>query len=76
MRATPANMKRLLDQHNQPIAVPGVVAYSYETGETFSATPGDYFLRDDNDCLIDSEGNEMVLAKETRTVVMVEIDDD
>ena len=76
MRATIANMKRLCHQHEQPIAVPGVVAYSYEMGETCSASPGDYFLRDDNDCLTDSEGNEMVLVKEVRTVVMLEIDDD
>jgi hypothetical protein len=75
MRATPTNMKRLCAQHNQPIAVPGVVAHSFETGETFSASPGDYFLRDENECLTDSEGNEMVLVKETRTVVMVEIND-
>ena len=75
MRATPATMKRLCLKHNQPIAVPGVVAYSYETGETFSATPGDYFLLGENECLTDSEGNEMVLVKEVRSVVMVEIDD-
>jgi hypothetical protein len=75
MRATPANMRRLCVQHNQPIAVPGIVAHSFETGETFSASPGDYFLMTDNDCLTDSEGNEMMLVRETRTVVMVEIDD-
>jgi hypothetical protein len=76
MRATPANMKRLCEKHDQPIAVPGVVAHSYETGETFSASPGDYFLMDDNECLVDSEGNEMVLVNEVRTVVMQEIDED
>ena len=75
LTATPANMKRLCHRHNEPIAVPGVVAYSYETGETYSASPGDYFLRDDNDCLTDSEGNEMVLVEEVRTVVMQEIED-
>lgn len=75
MRATLANMRRLCFHHDQPIAVPGIVAHSFETGETCSASPGDYFLMNGDECLTDSEGNEMVLVREVRTVVMVEIDD-
>ncbi len=75
MRATPTNMKRLCLKHDQPVAFPGVLAYSFETGETSSASPGDYFWMDDADCLTDSEGNEMVLVREIRTVIMQAIDD-
>jgi hypothetical protein len=74
MRATPINMRRLCDQHQEPIAVPGVRAYSFETGESCSASPGDYFMMDQSDCLKDSEGNEMVVVRETHAVAMVEID--
>ncbi len=55
MRATLANMRRLCLKHDQPVAVPGVVAYSFETGEASSAGPGDYFWMDDDDCLTDSD---------------------
>ncbi len=75
MRATIANMKRLCHRPDQPVGVPGVVAYSYETDERCSACHGDYFTMSDDECLTDSEGNDMVLVREIRTVVMVEIED-
>jgi hypothetical protein len=75
MRATQKNMRLLCLKHNQPIAVLGVLAYSFETGETFSASSGDYFMLGDDECLVDSEGNQMVLVKEVRSVVMQEIED-
>lgn len=53
--ATRANMERF--------GAYGVVAYSPDTGEIDSATPGDYFMMDPSDCLTDSEGNPMVLAR-------------
>lgn len=75
MRATLANMKRLCTEHDPAVAFPGVVAHSFETGETSSASPGDYSWMADADCLTVSEGNEMVLVREIRTVIMQEIDD-
>lgn len=71
MKATPANMVRVLKQHGQRISVPGVFAYSPETGEQSSASPGDYWLLDPNECLTDSEGNEMILAREVTRIVPV-----
>ena len=63
MKATVANMKRILAKHGEKIAVPGIVAYSPVTGETCSASPGDYFFMGDNECLFDSDGVPMVLAR-------------
>lgn len=37
-------------------------AYSRETGEQFSADPGDYFGRPDDEPLKDSDGEPMILA--------------
>jgi hypothetical protein len=76
MRATIGNMKKLCRKFNEPIAVPGVFAYSYETGEKTSACPGDYFNIDDDVCLKDEDDNEMVLVKEVVMVVMQDIDED
>ncbi len=70
-RATIANMKALCKKHNQPIAVPGVFAYSFETGEESSASPGDYFMLDDDYCLKDTEENEMFLVRRQSNVVPV-----
>ena len=52
--ATPRNMK--LHEGR------GVLAYSPATGEEYSATPGAYWYMADDACLLDAEGNEMVLA--------------
>ena len=52
--ATPRNM-RIHEGY-------GVVAYSPATGEEYSATPGDYWNMPDDECLTDSEGNEMILG--------------
>ena len=43
-------------------------------GSEQAASPGDYFMMDQSDCLKDSEGNEMVVVRETHAVAMVEID--
>lgn len=61
--ATPANMKKLIKKAGQPIAVPGVFAWSPYTDEEYSASPGDYWDRDPDAPLLDSDGNAMVLVR-------------
>lgn len=68
MRATPKNMK-ICEHQKIPI-----LAYSFETGEEFSACSGDYFLLDENTCLKDSEGFDMELVQKLETVVRLPID--
>jgi hypothetical protein len=55
VKATLANMRK-------HVSVPDVMAWSPATGEQCSANPGDYFWMSDDDCLTDSQGDEMVLA--------------
>lgn len=53
---------------------PGVFAYSPDTGECYSADPGDYFwVADDEWVITDSEGNLMRLVVEITTYA--DIDD-
>lgn len=67
--ATVANMQRFKALHpGREIPGGGRVegrrcfAYSAETGEKFSADPGDYFGRPDDEPLKDSNGEPMILA--------------
>lgn len=48
----------------------GVFAYSINTGEQYSANPGDYFWLDDGSPLIDEFDEPLVLAT-SRTVVEI-----
>jgi len=43
--------------------VPGVFAYSRETGEEYSANPGDYWNASAGWTMTDSEGEPMILCK-------------
>lgn len=52
--ATPRNMA----------AHRGVIAYSPETNEAFSATAGDYWAMDQDDPITDANGEPMILARE------------
>jgi hypothetical protein len=52
--ATPANMRQYGGQ--------GIVALDLETGDTFSATPGDYFWLPENEALTNEAGDSLVLA--------------
>ena len=61
-RATPKNMEALRKESGEPICAPGVVAVSLETGEEYSASPGDYWEAPDDEALLDSAGRPMVLA--------------
>lgn len=70
MRATKRNMRLCEDR-----GIPNVVAFSPETGEIFSATPDDYFMRPDDWCMKDSQGNDMELVREIHTVAMERIDE-
>lgn len=63
MNATIQNMR----QHYAE----GVFAYSPFTGEESSANPGDYFWLGEDDPLIDSLGQAMILA--TRSTRIIEI---
>jgi hypothetical protein len=70
--ATVANMRkhyreaRTVRHEDGPITVFPVqpFAFSYGTGERYSANPGDYFMLADDEPLRDSEGEPMVLAFE------------
>lgn len=72
MKATVKNMRQLCE-----IAVPGVFAYCTTCGARASASPGDYFLRDENEPLMcesmEHDGTAgakaMVLAREEKRVV-------
>lgn len=57
--ATLANMQRY--------GGPDIIAVSPETGEEYSAHPGDYFALGTDDYLKDSEGHPMVLAQRIPT---------
>jgi hypothetical protein len=67
MLATPANMERLRRASGDAIAAPGVVAYSLNTGEQCSASPGDYWDRSPNEPLRDAVGEPMLLGRIRRT---------
>ncbi len=54
IEATPANMRKYSGS--------GVVALDRDTGETFSATPGDYFMMGDDEPLTNESGEALVLA--------------
>lgn len=75
MLATKANMRAILADYNRMfgpssrhVAVPGVFAYSRHTKEECSASPGDYWMMGDNECLKDEHGNDMVLMR--RNVIL------
>ena len=53
--ATKANMRKYAGQ--------GYIAYSFNTGEEYSATPGDYFMQEDNWRMKDRQGRGMFLVK-------------
>lgn len=59
--ANKANMRRIVED--------GVVAYSYDTGEEYSANPHDYYEAPDTWCMRDSNNNPMVLVKRVVTYV-------
>lgn len=50
-------------ENMQRHAAPDVVAYSPETGEVYSAHPGDYWTLGADDYLKDSEGHGMIIAQ-------------
>lgn len=56
--ATPRNMKRTKDGHRNR----GVVALDTETGETFSASPGDYWTIPDDEPLRGAGDTPLVLV--------------
>lgn len=79
--ATPKNMRRW-EQANQARTIetpdgPAViearrcVAYSSYTGEEYSAASGDYWQLADDEPLLDSEGEPMILARQVCAMVDV-----
>jgi hypothetical protein len=71
--ATRRNMDAYADAHPSRPYKDGIligrpaIAYSPTTGEQYSATSGDYFMRGMDDPLLDSEGEPMILVH-TRTI--------
>ena len=61
MLATPRNMSKVADRV-------GVMAWSPNTGESYSATAGDYWNRPPDEPLLDSESEPMILAREVTTI--------
>jgi hypothetical protein len=61
--ATPANMRKYADR--------GPIAYSFATGEEYSATAGDYFMQADDEPLKDANGDPMELIVKRMTVTRV-----
>lgn len=61
-----ANPPRKVDTPNGPATVLGRTCFAWSpfTDERFSATPGDYWNMSEEECLLDSEGNQMVLVTE------------
>lgn len=55
---------RTIDTQNGVVRVEAqrCIAYSPTTFEEFSASPGDYFMRDPDEPLLDAEGDEMILV--------------
>lgn len=49
----------------------GIMAWSPDTGEEYSANPGDYFLMADDDVLRDEHGEPMLLAYRATTMVVL-----
>lgn len=47
---------------------PGTVALDPSSGETFSATAGDYFWLSDDEALTNDDGEELILAVSFSTV--------
>lgn len=78
--ATKANMRLCEQQPYQVLTPDGTAlvrpaqpfAYSFETGERYSATPGDYFMLRDDEPLLDSEAEPMVLVFESTQIVHAE----
>lgn len=67
MIATVANMRKILDDQ--------VFAYSRETGEEYSANPGDYWDKSDDYTLKDEISEPMVLVRRVTEYVEVEESD-
>lgn len=74
MRATIANMKAVEEKFGKAHPWHIVFAYSPYTGESCSANPADYWNVDDNVCLKDEDGNEMVLAREVTRIEEFDLD--
>ena len=78
--ATPANMRkyeqpsRKIDTPDGPVTIipRQPVAYSPETGETYSASAGDYWKLPDDEPLRDYYGDPMILVFETHGYVDVD----
>lgn len=66
--ATPRNMQAALAKSGQPVSVPGLFAYSPNTGERYSASPGDYWDAPLDEPLRDSEGEPIVLVRESSRI--------
>lgn len=49
----------------------GVMAWSLDTGEEYSADPGDYFLLSDDAVLRDEHGEPMLLACRVTTMIVL-----
>lgn len=63
MIATLANMRKHYRE--------GVFAWSPDTGEEYSADPGDYFAMSEDSMLRDDNGEPMVLAYRTTSFVIL-----
>jgi len=66
MLASIENMKRMRDAQRD------VFAYSPFTDERYSADSGDYWNAPPGWIMVDAEGNPMILATETTTIVEAE----
>lgn len=64
MDATVHNMRLVSDR-------PGVFAYDPDTGDRWSATPGDYFYMPENEPLRNDAGNVLLLAQEIREIELL-----
>ncbi len=60
---TPATVEEMIKHYG-----PGVVAWSPETDEEYSANPRDYWADDPLLPLVDSKGNEMFLVRRITTI--------
>lgn len=49
----------------------GIMAWSPDTGEEYSAHPGDYFLMADDDTVLDAHGEPMLLAYRATTMIVI-----
>lgn len=71
MLATPRNMDLLRKKDGEAISAKGVFAYSPNTGEEYSASPGDYWDAKPDEPLKDAAGEPMILCRRRSTIEVV-----